>query len=333
MEESCRAVERAKDLTHLIMLSGPRHGTSFISSLIADENSVLYLGELFNRGAFMAHANIVDAKTTVDVKKLFSKEFDGKDEAIRLAPSGFLDSEKGLRRGLQVIENFATNQKRYNTVIYKILSVTPPSTTWVHFLRRDRCVRFFILQRNALHVMASTFFTTTTHHFVGANNTGKEKFELTPQFAKDSLSNMMRVAVGYAEMINGNIGGTYVAQYETFLNMEQNPTHNMRHILQHIRDTISAGLGEAARNAAEANNGTSAADIDYDNKTHAVLCHERLSKRTTELYTRQDSRDRLQDKIQNYEEWKKHWPAFCNEVAEAYAGAVDCGEKEWQFPE
>ena len=71
----CGQALAASSVRHIIMLSGARHGTSFVSALVADEPHVLYVGELFNPSQFMAHANNVDHDTFKKVIKEMGKRF------------------------------------------------------------------------------------------------------------------------------------------------------------------------------------------------------------------------------------------------------------------
>ena len=62
----------------MILLSGPRHGSSFTMSLLADNPNAIYLGELMNVNSPMAHAAIVNKPMTLAVMKQLNRKLPGK---------------------------------------------------------------------------------------------------------------------------------------------------------------------------------------------------------------------------------------------------------------
>jgi len=362
----CEKAPTAHAVKHLVMLTGPRHGSSFISSLIADQARVLYLGELFNNKVFMAHASIVDRATIHNVQhsldKALSLSASDPTTHIPKKSSNFSGGDSGSADSLQekfhksrdslfmardTFEQFAVEHNQ-SVLFYKILGERGDSFLWLHGTVKDRCVHFIILRRNFLHMEVSRLVAKETQVWqtlkngLGGNTTKKVWLDISALNGtrEGSLYQAMTTDLAYQKVTSGVPGAVFNAQYEDYLAMENEPGISTQQSLGNIRSAISIGLSHAAMNSRaqlpHAPLRTNHADQESQQQADVLCRHGQLTEKSL-AYTRQDKREQLADKVTNYEELKHSWPELCLFVASLLRFSEDpeatCLEMTWRLPE
>jgi len=346
---ACRAATSPSEVRHLIMLSGARHGTSFVSSLIADQERVMYLGELFNKKTFMAHANIVDRSEFKDVIHSLAAAYDvqaGTSHDARLpVVEKFHESRNSLLVARGALEQLAVDKGK-NIIFYKVFNDYGSSNLWLNDVIRDRCAHFIILRRNFLHMEVSALVVQNTSSFLNHETTLKVHLPVGPNLGR-ALHQAMSKDLAYQKISLGVPGGVYDAQYEDFVAIEEEPGITMPRALGKIRSVMAAGLSRAASFSMDAYDGryrssafnqtiSTESELKLEPVYSKVLCRDRLSKETQGMYKRQDKRDLLEGKVTNYEELKRRWPEMCRGIATSLGfpdPVATCHEVSWRLPE
>lgn len=178
-KESCARPNTTADVRHVIMMSGPRHGktdssdnfkhilhrqfvpliyssstgTSFVMSLLSDSGGTLYLGELLNIKAPLAHANLVNQKNTLAVMRYLNEKLPGAKVTGRSISFSALHINLGQRIAFnaklarQSIEEFAVIHG-FHTLLYKLFA----NQDFIEQVKRSRCRSYAI----AFSILLST---------------------------------------------------------------------------------------------------------------------------------------------------------------------------------
>mmetsp|Transcript_30454 Transcript_30454/g.68288 ORF Transcript_30454/g.68288 Transcript_30454/m.68288 type:complete len:263 (+) Transcript_30454:157-945(+) len=164
----CQKPKAPHEVRHVVMLSGPRHGTSFVMSLMTDSNGTAYLGELLNSKSPLAHANVVNPKVTLQALKVLDnflpKLTSGNDSNPTKSEPVLKDIEltrklqaslgpriaKNQAQARQVLETWAF-ANGWHTLLYKLFG----DFSYVKELKSERCAHFLHLRRNFLQVYIS----------------------------------------------------------------------------------------------------------------------------------------------------------------------------------
>lgn len=336
----CQKPSSPLQVRHVVLLSGPRHGTSFVMSILADSPRTLYLGEIFNSNTPMAHANFVDPGTTIKVMRSLDKELPklnwNENSQPRLSQLKGLQANLGPRiafnitKTRNVLEQWAVKHG-YHTILYKLFG----RAGYVDQLKCERCAHFLHLRRNFLQVQFSLLeISMGEGKFIGSESRDILNFNVT-ELRRELLSSM-KVEMNFKRASFGTGGANTYIQYEELLAIEDKVAMNHSSMAMSLRDVkhfLTDSLDKSALDAATERQGA----LGYSMLDEAhVLCPYRLSRSTMSLYTRQDKRATLESKVGNYAELNESWNSICVGVAfelNQKDPQKTCEELAWSLPE
>ena len=350
----------------MILLSGPRHGSSFTMSLLADNPNAIYLGEIMNPAYPMAHAPIVNKPMTLAVMKQLNRKLPGKKltghnanniDALRnnLSTRGEGRIVKNQAETRLALEDFAISKGK-SVLLYKFLSNN--ANDWVESVIQERCTHLVLLQRNFLQARVSAIHARIAG-YVGVKTSGK--VELNLKDAAPSMLQDMHRNFDFTDLLmKNNQGASALVQFHEITDLEESKHLNWDTAVRRVMNMYDGRLNKDL--AQKMNKGSQAAKEDTEtiaevtgvppplihlsqSPTAHAMCAFRVSDKTCHLYRRQDSRDELEPKVTNYLQLKAEFSQLCaqkakqfahqrnaNPSAQLYARNV-CSLPIWQVPE
>jgi len=363
------AAKSREEVRHVILLSGPRHGSSFTMSLLADNPNAIYLGELMNGHSPMAHAPIVNKPMTLAVMKELNRKLPGakltghQAHNLQALKNNLSTREGGEGRIVKnqaetrrVLEDFAISKGK-SVLLYKFLSNN--ANDWLESVVQERCTHLILLQRNFLQTRVSALNAhSKSGGFVGVKTSGK--VELNLEDAAHSMLKDMHRNFDFTKMLmKNNQGASALVQFHEITDLEETKHLKWDTAVRRVKKMYDGRLNQDL--AQKMNKGPEATKEDTEtlaevtgvpaplvliqSPTAHAMCAYHVSDKTCHLYRRQDSRDELEPKVTNYLQLKSEFGQLCAQKAkqfahirkadpsaELYARNV-CSLPMWQVPE
>mmetsp|Transcript_55068 Transcript_55068/g.125288 ORF Transcript_55068/g.125288 Transcript_55068/m.125288 type:complete len:367 (+) Transcript_55068:259-1359(+) len=335
--DPCAPPRSRNDIRHIVMLSGPRHGSSFTMSLLADKRT-LYLGELLESGAphFMVHAPVVDMTAYMGALIILNERLPGtkfSDLGDKTGLAGNVSARAHLNASTMetmrlALEDLAISRGQ-DTILYKVFYFDSPRDTFkgsemkfLQSVQRTRCSQFIIARRNFLQIEVSLLIAQETGHWWNRNSSAHAKTRIDLVNTKRSLWFALARDILFEEVSTGASGGVFSFSYEQVLEIEAKRKMSHLDAARAVRSFLVGGLAEAAR--------TSVTPFELCAKENDDFLLGRL-----DLYMRQDNRDMLRDKVENYNELAMTWTSICLGVArrqKLQEPNRTCFETPWRLP-
>ena len=326
-KRKCEISASASAVQHMMLLSAPRYGSSFLMSLLANNPRVLYLGELFNADAPLAHANIVNNSSTQQVMKILDQSLPG--DSVNSFDNGTLHNgtlqnnlkeriNRHLNQTRDILEDFAV-RNRFSTLLYKNFH-EDIANQWLSDVITHRRIYLILLRRNFLQAAASFAFVKTPRGgFVRKKSFGQINLNFD-QLHEDLATNMNKF-VEYEKLLSSNShGASAVVHYEEMLEIQNSKGSSA------ITTMLYRRLKEDAAFKSICTKNT----LFRPKNT----LFRRFPPTDPHTYQRQDTRDNLKDKVLNYLELKHRWPYECEkvEIELQFPPGMQCRLNLWSVP-